>query len=379
MKSCDDAAKGYEVVPSFLRQRTGSRGKNDVRKRASSVEHLQEENDPDHQIRVLEVRGGEGGCRSASSSPVAQRRADGNDGGSPELNLQGFHLCTLPRKKKVPTPNTRHVYATVSKNHGSQDSDSAKKTPPSPLPKPKRGSGGRQAEDSNKEATGHEEDSQADLPRLEVIESEIAAFFASPPALDSTRSSVVSADKPRAEDDTVSLQGIPSSEISHEEAEGGQIYAVINRKTKKGQLKKDGAQVSVQSPPAAGDNGEDVANGEKVSVPKKKPPAKPPRIKPPKPAPYAPRTGSPIPAILAKERGAPLTPLSGEPTSPAPHTLSPDLPPIPDRIPHSIDVSATGPVCAPALPRLPPSPAGKTQNSMYIHVQCICVKRFVVG
>lgn len=361
----DDAAKGYEVVPSFLRVRTGSRGSR--MKRASSAEHLQEENDPDH--RIPEVQGAEASSQSVASSPFAQRRADRESNDPPDLNLHGFHLGTLPRKKKVPTPKTRHVYAMVSKNHGAQENDNSKRTPPSPLPKPKRVSNERRLGD-NKEVTANEDDSQdtatsTDIPKLEVAEPVVSA---SPPAIDSN-----TADKPSIEDDTVSLQGMPSSEISHEQAEGGQIYAVINKKTKKSQS-KEGAKVSDPSPPAV-ENVEDVGNEDKVNVPKKKPPPKPPRVRPPKPAPYTARSGSPIPSILARERGSPLPP---EPVSPAPNTPSPDPPPIPDRTPLEHEGPATSSVSPATQPPLPPSP-GKhilRVHSMYTHPQFVHIYEY---
>lgn len=358
MESNDDAAKGYEVVPSFLRVRTGSH-----MKRASSVELLQEESDPVH--RVAEVKGAEAGCRSASSSPIAQRRAGGEGGDPPDLH--GFHLATLPRKKKIPVPKTRHVYAMVSKNHGTQENDNAKRTPPSPLPKPKRARHERRAEDQ-KETTTHREDdlhntaTSTDMPRLDVVEPGNTS-----PPLDGSNS-VLTADKPSKEDDTVSLQGMPSSEISHEQAESGQIYAVINKKTKKGHP-KDGAKVTDPSPPAV-ENREDVGDGDVVIVPKKKPPPKPPRIRPPKPAPYTARSGSPIPSILARECASPVPP---EPVSPAPHTSSPDPPPVPDRTTlekRSVEISATSSVSAATQPPLPPSPAGKT------HHTCTCIHKY---
>lgn len=350
VESNDDAAKGYEVVPSFLRARSGSRTGSHMR-RASSAEHLQEESDPDH--RIPEVKGAEASCHSESSSPFAQRRADRDSNDPPDLH--GFHLATLPRKKKVPTPKTRHVYAMVSKNHGAQENDNSKRTPPSPLPKPKRGGNGRRIGDT-KEATAHEEDLQntatsADMPKLDIVEPVVSG---SPPIDSNT---VVSADRPTEEDDTVSLQGMPSSEISHEQAEGGQIYAVVNKKTKKGHS-KDSAKVSDPSPPT-------VEDGKDEDKPKKKPPPKPPRIRPPKPAPYSPRAGSPIPSILAKERGSPVPP---EPVSPAPHSPSPDPPPIPDRTfvsQLSVEVPATSSLSAATQPPLPPSP-GKTH--------CTCVR-----
>ena len=324
----------------MIRARTGSRGKNDVMRRSNSVEHL-EQNFPDineaveEEERVVEL-----GSHSATSSPVLPRRRPqrgGAEGDLPVLDHRGFHLGTLPRTRKLPVappPKTRHVYATVSKN----EEAAAKGAPPTTLPKPKKGGGRSIASESNliRDTKSRPEAASAnfDIPMLEVVEPlEMAVSL--PNTVDSGSPDDVvmtdanATDKPRDED-TISLQGLPSSEIPHQRAEDGHIYAVVDKKSKKKKKKKtepteesqDGA---CETAPIALDLS--TGDGLPPKSPTKKPPAKPPRMRPPKPAPYVPRVGSPIPAILAAaaaECSSPLPPLS-------PRNCSP--PTIPDRLP----------------------------------------------
>ena len=326
------ASKAYEVIPSSMfRARTGSRGKNDTVRRSNSVEHLAEELAPDFNIaeeeeeeeergRVVEL-----GSHSATSSPVLPRRrpqqAAGHNGA--EVDHRGFHLGTLPRKKPIvaPPPKTRHVYATVSK---SEEAAASKGTPPTTLPKPKRGTA---VEGETRESKLRcERQKNFDIPTLEVVEP----LEAPPPLPHMTEGATTAGelapekdtvDKAN-EDDTKSLQGLPSSEIPHERAEDGQIYAVINKKSKK-KKKKDvveqGESADVGAVEAALSTLDVSEKNEACpEPPARKPPAKP-RAKPPKPAPYVPRVGSPIPAILAaaaNELSSSVPPLS--PVNPLP-------------------------------------------------------------
>ena len=139
--------------------------------------------------------------------------------------------------------------------------------------------------------------------------------------------------------DTISLQGIPSNEISHTLTEDGQLYAVVTAKKKKKDRKRTGSVDELM-------DGMGPAERERASVifaeegrgagskggggggsvwwvkpfedgkieAKKKGPAKPPRDKPPKPTPYVHRAGSPLP---------PLSPASPSPVSSPASSLLP--------------------------------------------------------
>ena len=408
-----DAAKGYEVVTlAYRRARTGSRGKNDVIKKSNSLEHLLQ---PDEDRDGEEDGGGGGGgggggavmgCQSATSSPVLPRHSrprngDDDGGGLPDdFDRREFHFATLPRRRNnkrpvaapppppPPAPKPRHVYAMVSKNQGSTD----KGSPPSPLPKPKRGGGGGGGGDSsgkgnnvsslkNEVEEGASSSTAFNIPRLEVAEEQTEAVIyisSSQLASDGSSDRLSVGDekkKPKEEDDSVSLQGIPSSEISHEAAESGQIYAVINKKTKKKKEEKK-EETEAESPPVAkvADSTIEVKRSgvDAANFPVQKPPVKPPRMKPAKPAPYFARPGSPIPAILAGERSS--SPVPPPPPSPDAHNPSPP-PAIPDRVPSrrlpspeeqlrppldSVVATAAASVSSKPPPPLPPSPLTDT-------------------
>ena len=343
-----DASKAYEVVipPSLLRARTGSRGKNDVMRKSSSVEHLMEQEDAPNLNEAVEQgdRVVELGAHSATSSPVLPRRRPRHDqaeGDPPDLDRRGFHLGTLPRSRKppvAPPPKTRHVYATVSKSEEAAAAAGSKGSPPSTLPKPKRGREGVASENGSAlETNSRPEGALAnfDIPMLEVLEPLDAAVSLSHvmdggSMNDAFMPDANAVDKACDED----LQGLPSSEIPHERAEDGHIYAVVDKKSKKKKKKRlepverteDNHDDAQESSPFTLEVG--VEDGVQPKSPTKKPPVKPPRMKPPKPAPYMPRVGSPIPAILAAAAAecssSPLPPLS-------PKNISP--PAIPDRLP----------------------------------------------
>ena len=323
-ENADAASKAYEVIiprPSLVRARTGSRGKNDVIKKSNSVEHLESENDPGFRGDKEER---EVGSRSATSSPVLQRRrpADDANGDSPEHGPS-------ERLPAAPPPAMRHVYAIVSKEQDSADGSPSRGAPPSPLPKPRRG--GASVKNRSKETVSSNSECSAavvEIPRLEVFEPLESTPSSAPPlALDDTSHSLEPTGDKRRDEDTVSLQGIPSSEITHEQTESGQIYAVVHKKSKKKKKKVDpvGTPEGAQESGSALDGGTvpissaDQENGAGIRVPKQKPPVKPPRMKPPKPAPYFARPGSPIPALLAAERSSPVPP-------PSPSTPSPPIP-----------------------------------------------------
>ena len=314
------------IPPSVFRARTGSRGKNDVVRRSNSVEHLAEEaapnlNEVEEGERVVEL-----GSHSATSSPLLPRRRVL----PAPLDHRGFHLGTLPRKKPAvaPPPKSRHVYATVIKG---EEAATAKGAPPTTLPKPRRGGGVNGSESETRDKVLRVKGAtNFDIPTLEVVEPlEVA-----PPSahlIEGANSEVIApemdattTDKPRDED-TISLQGLPSSEIQHQRADDGQIYAVINKKSKK-KKKKKVVEGHVERTEVAALEVAPTLDGD-GTPPARKPPTKPPRVRPPKPAPYVPRVGSPIPAILAAvaaECSAPLPLLS-------PMNCSP--PTIPDRLP----------------------------------------------
>ena len=360
------ASRAYEVVPPLLRVRTGSRGRNDVIKKSNSVEHLHLDNDP--HVLIAEERAAEVGSQSACSSPVLPRRGANWDGGGgpPDMDLHNFHLGTLPRKCLAPTPQPRHVYATVTKN--SPDGKDSKAAPPSPLPKPKRDRGRKSA---NKDPSPNDEGTTCtsasfDMPRLEVVEpppEETQPTSSSARTIDenhlgSPEPAAGSNDKPRDED-ALSLQGLLSYEISHE-VHGGEIYALVNKKCKKKQRKKEVENIEApqESVGTAAESSAGTVDDSIASVkPKKKPPAKPPRIKPPKPAPYFARPGSPIPAILAVERVAsPVTPPSPSPPSLGPSPQIPDCAPMQSP---NVDDSNADSGAGPATLALPPPHTGK--------------------
>ena len=356
------------------------------------MEHLHDDNDPHYQIEDGD-RAMEGGCRSASTSPLPQRRGADRNAGSPEHDLHGFHLGTLPHNETKddppPIPKMRHVYAMVSKNTDSTGGKASKGSPPSPLPKPKRGGSSpkQHVEEKSRESSPCVDKSQKvggifdDIPRLEVAEQPEMQSSVIPPLPTDD-----GADKKPRDEDTVSLEGIPSSEISHELADGGQIYAVVNKNTKKkkGSVKKDVMEEPVGStadvspvPPAELGEGNDASG----KPPKKKAPPKPPRIRPPKPAPYIARAGSPVPTLLAAERSSPVPP-------PSPDSISQDTPSVPDHRKQNVEetISPSEPT-HPASPATPSPIAGMlcneytrsilytTHTSMYMYMSircCIC-------
>ena len=342
----DDASKAYEVVipPSLVRARTGSRGKNDVMRKSSSVEHLEQEDAPnlDEAVeqgeRVVEL-----GSHSATCSPILPRRRprqDGAGGGLSDPERRGFHLGTLPRSRKppvAPPPKTRHVYATVSKSDEAAAA-AAKGSPPSTLPKPKRGGeGGVVSTTQEKNPRPEGSSANFDIPMLEVL-APLDAAVSLPYMMDSRSVDDVlmpdaSANDKQYDEDAVSLQGLPSSEIHHERAEDGHIYAVVDKKSKKKKKKKPETVEKENFAQGTAPFALSIGGGDEAhpKSPTKKPPVKPPRMKPPKPAPYMPRVGSPIPAILAAaaaECSSPVPPLS-------PRNCSP--PTIPGRLPTTVE------------------------------------------
>ena len=373
----DDASKAYEVVipPSLVRARTGSRGKNDAMRKSSSVEHLEQEDAPNLDEAVEQ---GERvvilGSHSATSSPILPRRRPRQGGAEEDLPdpvHRGFHLGTLPRSRKppvAPPPKTRHVYATVSKSEeAAAAAAAAKGSPPSTLPKPKRGVEGGVV-NTTQETNPRPEGASAnfDIPMLEVL-APLDAAVSLPYMMDCGRVDDVlmpdaSASDKQYDEDAVSLQGLPSSEIRHERAEDGHIYAVVDKKSKKKKKKKpepvekenvDCAQGT--APFALSIGGGDEAH---PKSPTRKPPVKPPRVKPLKPAPYVPRVGSPIPAILAAaaaECSSPVPPLS-------PRNCSP--PTIPGRLPTTVEAPRS------PLPQLSPLTASPFPPGIVMYKYC---------
>ena len=365
-------------------------------KRANSVELLHDDNYP-HQRLEEEEEKREASCQSASNSPVPPRRAVWDPPALDPRTIDPHAFHTLPRsrpKKPVPKPKTRHVYAMVSKTHDGSSQESpmkgSKGTPPSPLPKPKRG---KRGEGGSREGSPRVEKPRKlgapatsfDMPRLEVVEPENAFPLPPPPvlpaSLETSSADTSSADKSTREEDTLSLQGLPSSEILHTSADDGQIYAVINKKKKKkdSAMKRSRSDETPEQPPPGktpeessvgivveGGEGGSKLGGEEGKTEKKKPPPKPPRMKPPKPAPYSPRAGSPLPALLSGDdrSSSPLLSPHSSCSPCSPNTSPEPPPPIPSRSPAGQQTSVVAGELGIAslalqLP-LPPSPLTPT-------------------
>ena len=243
-----DRHNTYEVVdhkPVTVRARTGSRAKNDTFRRSNSVEHLHKDAEEEREEleKSLPIM-----CHSATNSPLLPRRAQGK--GSPQLDAHSFHLGTLPRKKMgKPDPQLRHVYAMVSKSSGETQKLGSTESPPLPLPKPRKG-GSRPKSPSSSNFSSSSTAASIDRPaeKPEAEENKMNSL---------SHGGATGSDHKLKDEDTLSLQGLPSSEISHTSADDGQLYAVVITKKKK-KKRKGSVEGVVEEPEKREEDGDTV-------------------------------------------------------------------------------------------------------------------------
>ena len=228
-------------------------------RRSNSLEHLYESAELNN---VPVAAAGIGEARSASNSPISQRRVMPARVPLPQ-RPQAYHIATLPRTK----PDFTQLYARVSKQ--------PKKKPPVPAPKREK----MKVEDTRQASANG---------TLELFkEEESGGPVLQPP-----------------EDEEHSL---PSSEIPHMFSREGNVYAVISPKTRQKKMTSvpapeatsviDREKAFLSSEGKMEDNSDSQPSGAE-GIPPLRPP-KPPRgnkLPPPKPAPYNEKVPPPSPS-----------------------------------------------------------------------------------
>ena len=332
------------------------------------MEHLYDAGAGDEVAREFET------CRSATNSPLPHRRRRGKtglgtrggyEGESPNASSpsspHGAGSFFLPRRNPGKTNmNLSHVYAMVSKSSNGMPRQGSKDNPPIPLPKPKRGgkgeataaargggAGGGGGEGGGGGRGDQSKNSPSSVSRPPEIsihlankDSDIEGQLGSPPTHKANGTHRLK------DEDTFSLQGIPSSEISHTLTEDGQLYAVVTSKKKKKSRRRTGSvdELMDEMSPAErerasvifseegrgrGGGGSKEGGGVRWVKPfeddkiegKKKGPAKPPRNKPSKPTPYVHRAGSPLP-LLSPASPSPVSTSPASSILPSPSTMA---------------------------------------------------------